>query len=123
MRYSYFMRTGVKLEICIAPPLTVYNCKVAHPRGARCYRYLIRDRLIAVAMLGSGAVGFAPTETESKFIKVGFWMFAAYAAVHAERRGLQIGENPMNGGQDDVRFHPPRRYARSARYSSTWTAE
>ena len=81
MRYSYFMRTGVKLEICIAPPLTVYNCKVAHPRGARSYRYLIRDRLIAVAMLSSGVVGFAPIETESEFIEVG-WR-AAEAQVRA----------------------------------------
>ena len=50
---------------------------------------------------------FAPIEAEGEFFEVGRQMFAAQPLKNAERPDFQIGEDPMDGGQGDMRRHRP----------------
>ena len=47
----------------------------------------------------------APIEAEREFIEIGLNVGAAQAVIDAERPGFEVGEHPMDPGQDDMGGH------------------
>ncbi len=47
----------------------------------------------------------APVEAEDELVETGLDMSAAQAVIDAERPGFEVGEDPMDPGQDDVGGH------------------
>ena len=49
--------------------------------------------------------GSAPVEAEDELVEVGLQVLASETVVDAQRPGLEVGEDAMNPGQDDMGGH------------------
>ncbi len=49
--------------------------------------------------------GVAAVEAESELVEVGLQVLRAQAVVHAERPGLEVGEDPVHPAQDNMGRH------------------